>query len=167
MRKTGWHEFNGGTERIRAEYGWHTIGNQEPYWSVTVEVQEKPRFRWVESSGGTQHDLVRQHIPWLAPTLKYHLCSEKSGPLHYVSNALYWLAHGIGLYKRKSYDPDPTAAFKSTIVFGAVEGDRLPELAGQLNLAREVELWLLARLPGLIENMHREIDEVLATQSKG
>jgi hypothetical protein len=39
-------------------------------------------------ASGCLHDGVREHLPELAPYLKWHLCSTE-GPMHYVANTVY------------------------------------------------------------------------------
>lgn len=159
MKTTPWVEYreDGRTYRIRAEYGWHRIGTQEPYWSVTGTIQRRNGHGWAEDAGGMLHEEIAQHFPFLAPSLKWHLSGQRSGPMHYVANARYWLEqiNGIFRFERKTYDPDPVAAFKSTVVFGAVAGDAIPAL-------EDLDTWCAARLPALLATMTAETEEVLA-----
>ena len=158
MKTTEWKEFteDGHRYRIRAEYGWHQTGQQEPYWSVTAEQERHERGKWREDSGGTMHDAIRGHFPFLAPTLKWHLSFQKSGPLHYEANARYWLEkhYGVSKWAAQPYDPDPLGAFKSTVVFGA-----LPEDQGVPSL-EQLTAWCAARLPRLLEAMHQDTGAV-------
>jgi hypothetical protein len=157
MRTTPWVIYyeDGHEYRIRAEYGWQVIGQQEPYWSVTGAIERRKGTKgWEDDSGGMIHKEVTQYFPWLVPTLKWHLSSKVSGPMHYVDNARYWLEkiHGVSKWPARSYDPNP---FKSTVVFGALPEDKdLPALE---NLAA----WCAARLPFLIKAMHQDIGPVM------
>jgi hypothetical protein len=127
---TDWREYDDG--RIRAEYGFDNPQPGDPagYFAATATGQRRSRRHgWTTDCGGMMHDAVREHFPELAPMLKWHLCSKVSGPMHYVANAQYWarMVHGVGEYaSRYNRAPDPVDAFKSTVVFGAVEGDELP-----------------------------------------
>ena len=162
MHRTPWREYreNGHTYRIRAEYGWQALGAQEPYWSITGTIEQKAGTRWRDDAGGC-HAEIAQHFPALAPTIKWQLVFQESGPLHYVENARYWLeqAHGIFRWPRNSYDPDPVMAFKRTVVFGAVDTDtELPQL-------EDLEAWAAARLPALQARLKVETDAVLAAHA--
>ncbi len=45
-------------------------------------------------SGGCVHEVIAEHIPELAPYIKWHLCSS-DGPMHYIANTMYWASeHG-------------------------------------------------------------------------
>jgi hypothetical protein len=103
--------------------------NQAPHFSITAEMYEpyrqpgEPRKRhsngktmWLNSCG-CLHDDIRKMAPHLAPLIRWHLVAVGEGPMHYVANAIYWMekVHGISQWEQKSYDPDPMAAFKSTV----------------------------------------------------
>lgn len=74
--------------------------NIEPYFSVTgtiygpqrIPYEDRIRFEgkfyWAWG-GGCVHEEITSTFPELEPFLKYHLCSP-SGPMHYISNGLYW-----------------------------------------------------------------------------
>lgn len=69
-------------------------GNGHNTFSITGDlykvVADVPHWQ----SGGCIHDQIAQHIPELAPFIKWHLCST-DGPLHYAANTCYHvLAHG-------------------------------------------------------------------------
>lgn len=160
MKTTPWKEYteDGTRYRIQAQYGWQQIGEQEPYWSVTGTIERRTGLGWREDSGGMLHAEVAKHFPFLAPTLKWHLSSQQSGPMHYVANARYWLeqVNGIFHWERHSYDPDPLEAFMNQVVFGEVETDsRLPSLD-------DLDAWCAARLPALLAKMTADTEEVLA-----
>lgn len=161
MPKTAWKEYtdDGRRYRIRATYDWHTIGTQEPYWSVTAEI-ERWGGRWREDSGGCLHEDVVKHFPRLGPSIKWHLSFTKSGPMHYEANARFWLEkhYGVSKWDARDYDPVPLDAFKRQVVFGAVEGDVMPTLDG-------LAAWCAARQPHLIAAMHADIDP-LTTEAK-
>ena len=160
MRQTPWIEYreHGHTYRIRAEYGWHQIGTQEPYWSATGTIERLTGRGWRDDAGGMIHEEIAAHFPALAPTLKWHGSFVRSGPMHYVANARYWLEqhYGVSRWSRRSYDPDPLEAFKRVVVFGAVASDQaIPTLDA-------LDAWCAERLPALIAAMTAETNAVLA-----
>lgn len=141
--QTSWKTYteDGRNYRIRADYGFVKLGEQEPYFSVTGEIQKAERGRWQEDSFGMLHDDIARHFPELRPLIKWHLTSVKGGPMHYIANALYWWDNNLD-------------HFKSTIVFGAVPGDKLP--APNTDPA-EVRNWLERRLPKLMRAFKRDM----------
>lgn len=142
--QTPWKEYteDGQRYRIRADYGFVKLGEQEPYFSVTGEIQRAERGRWRKDSGGMQHEQIARHFPKLKPLLKWHLTFVESGPMHYVANGLYWWEEG-------NLDH-----FKSTVVFGAVPGDKLPSNDASQT---EVRNWLLDRFPKLMTAFKRDM----------
>ena len=52
----------------------------------TVHAESGTRL-WC-GTGGCLHDEVTEHIPELAPFIKWHLCST-DGPLYYIANTIY------------------------------------------------------------------------------
>jgi hypothetical protein len=164
---TPWKEYreDGRRQRIQAQYGWNQgwnqTGEEEPYWSVTGTIERFTGYGWREDSGGMLHGEIAQHFPFLKPGLKWHLSSQQSGPIHYVANARYWLeqVNGIFKFERHSYDPDPLAAFKSTVVFGAVESD------AEIPTLDTLDAWCAARLPALLAKMKEETDAVLGVMA--
>ena len=122
-----WRDEHGTRYRGTVTYGFDLAfarkHNQAPYFTITTDVDRWERGRWVEDSGGQQHDLVRAMWPELAPYTKWHLVSPE-GPMHYLPNASYWyeLVHGRSKWEVDS-SQDPVAAFKSTVIYGAVDGD--------------------------------------------
>jgi hypothetical protein len=154
MVMTGWKVYSrqGTKYRIRATYGLQKIGDQDPYVSVTADIQRQAgNNHWYDHAGGCCHEEIEAHFPELRPLIKWHLSSLK-GPMHYTSNAVYWFekmagrskwAPGIG-------EPDPLSAFRSTVVLGAVPGDIAPSLDASNEAVRT---WCAARLPALIEQM--------------
>lgn len=171
--KTEWREIDNGRRRIRAEYGVVRLGDQEPYLSVTGTTHRRVNRRrsWAEDSGGQLHEEIAEHFPELEPLLKWHLCFRESGPLHYVANAQYWARIATGLDAPSKYGPDPTAAFKSTVVFGEVDGDELPwsnwcqcqhtSDCEECDTLRQA----IAELRGQLEEKHPERDDALTVAS--
>lgn len=159
MITTPWKEYreHGHRYRIRVEYGWHVIGTQDPYWSITGTIERMSGTGWRDDAAGCLHDDIAEHFPHLAPTIRWHLSFQSSGPLHYVANARYWLEqhYGVSRWERRSYDPNPLEAFKRTVVFGAVESDlEVPTL-------ENLDAWCADRLPALLDAMRHDIGSVL------
>lgn len=163
-KETPWKEYRseGGRFRIKAEYGidydFGRRNKQSPHFAVTGTIEEYRGARWRDYGGGMVHRDVARHFPQLAKYLKWHLVSLES-PLHYLANARYWwdMATGKGPWKRESYDPDPLEAFKSTIVFGGIEGE---ELLPASSPWADVKVWLDSRLPFLMENFEADMKEL-------
>jgi hypothetical protein len=136
---------------VQATYGLHHIGNQAPYFSITLNEYKMPRVnerQWL--SGGCQHDLVREVFPELAPLIRWHLCSE-NGPMHYIANGLHWhdCFHGVQKYKRPEDRALAPSALASTVVLGALPDD--VSIDALLAMSRaDVEAYLQARLPRLL-----------------
>lgn len=147
MKTTAWKLIDGGKRRIRAEYGLRKLGEQEPYLSVTAEIQRAECGRWREDSCGCLHAEVVEHFPELRPLIPFHLTSERSGPMHYVANAVYH-------YQQGAWD-----FFKSTVVLQP--GEAMPFEGRPLEegeTAEELTAWLLARLPGLMDKFRAALD---------
>ncbi len=173
MKKTPWKLISP-SERMRVTYGFDREFArkyvQAPYFSITAETERKnERGRWVEDSGGCMHDEVAKHFPELESLIKWHLMAEPGLPTHYVANAIYWaeFVAGVSEYPRNSYDPDPLEAFKSTVVFGAVASDQLPEfevegeeIEARRTLKDSITRWCEARLPALQAAFNRAMEEV-------
>jgi hypothetical protein len=160
--QTDWKLFNGGKSRIRARFGFHRIGNQDPYFSVTGEIETRAsgRARWCEDSFGCLHEEITKHFPKLRPLIRWHL-SSVTGPMHYEANSLFWWDHYVGAlvpdkYARKlegeSNSEYGLRLFKDTCVFGP--DDVLPPLSATHGEVRE---WLKARLPRLLETFKQDV----------
>lgn len=165
---TPWKEYRerGVAYRIRAKYGFTHFQGQDPYWSITGEIEWKARNgRWVEHSVGCLHEEIVKHFPELAPVIRWHLCATPSGPMHYESNALYWWEHYIGarvmdklsIRDHASGHDAAEAYFKSTTIFGALPDDAMPSMATSRD---EVRAWLQGRLPRLLEAFRAGIDKL-------
>lgn len=161
MKKTTkWKVFEENVRkyRIRAEYGFSQIGNQKPYFSITGEIYRHiARNVWTEDSFGMLHDEIAKHFPALIPLIKWHLVYFPCEPMNYKANALSWLEKHLGISKweTKSYEPNPLEAFKSTIVFGAIEDDSngfekmLVQCVESGNVKESLYTWLYSRLNAL------------------
>lgn len=176
MITTPWRTYteHGSKYRIRATYGWHKIGSQEPYWSVTGETEVVRHGAWKEESCGCIHDSIAKHFQELVPAIKWHLCNLTSGPMHYVANAVYWLEKDAGISQYPDSD-DPGKAYKNFenhVVIGSFPGDRHPITrfakklenvgAERFRLRDVVEPWCAMRLPALLAAMKQETDAALA-----
>jgi hypothetical protein len=154
LKKTPEKTFKQGNQtfRIVATYGidydFARKHGQAPSFSATATIDELRGRRWVDYSGGMQHDEIVHNFPALTPYLKWHLVSTQE-PMHYLANAKYWWEKmtGTSEWKDRPGDTDPEAAFRSTIVYGGIPGDRMPELSAPWPV---VAAWLRDRLPKLM-----------------
>ena len=130
----------GTTYRMTVSYGMEKLsGNKLSYFSITADIMRQVRYGGlVEDSGGMCHEEIAKHLPVLAPLLKWHLVDSHGVPMHYLANGRYWY-HQIGRTPEHAYDPDATKAFKSTVIFGSVEGDEMPKDDD------DVDLWMVKR----------------------
>ena len=105
---------------------------QGPYLSCTYE--EKHRHtRRVEAVGCLGREMLERCGVYdsMWTLVRWHLCNLDSGPMHYEANAVFWAERMTGClaYPPAPYDrTDPVEAFKSTVIFGAVDGDAMPDL---------------------------------------
>lgn len=120
--------------KLTAHVGFWHPGNgaaQLPHFSVTGTVERQNRRPNEDIiAGGCLHDEIRKHFPELAGLIRWHLCDDDGVPMHHEANAAFWAqtAAGCSEWERRPYDPDPVETFKSTVVFGAVDGDTMPNL---------------------------------------
>lgn len=104
--------------------------NGHQTFAITGEVYEhgKPRTDRYMISCGCCHDDIAEAYPVLAPFIQWHL-SSTDGPMHYHADASYWARKARGYYRVFPHTewekPDGREwdHFRSTVVFGAVEGD--------------------------------------------
>lgn len=165
MITTPWKTYReGGTKyRIQATYGMDYAFarryNQEPYFSLTGEIQRQARNnRWMEDSGGQLHDELIKHFPQLREIADWHLVSP-AGPMHYIANAKYWLDVWDN-YQEGS--EKPFDAFASTIVWGALPGETgCAALASKMTRRwGEVRDWLELRLPLLQRAFRNDMEAI-------
>lgn len=144
MTTTPW-KMIGPNERMRVSYGMEKLGEQEPYFSITGETEERrsARGKWREASGGQLHDMIRKHFTELNRLLKWHLVFKESGPMHYEANAIYHLKEGNLQY------------FKDTVIFGAVKGD--DRAWGAVKNGADLRAFLRGRLPDLMSAFNRDM----------
>lgn len=121
--------------------------SQPAHFSVTGETRY-PGARDIES-GGCIHDLLLEFAKRgllnerdaIVPSLlRWHLFDVANGPMHYVANGVYWykiylrregrLPKSVNIWDRDDRPEDAKALdhFKSTIVFGALDDDAIPEI---------------------------------------
>lgn len=120
---------------------------QPAHFSVTGETRYL-NARDIES-GGCIHDLLLEFAKRdllnardaIVPSLlRWHLFDVTEGPMHYVAYGVYWykiylrregkLPKSVNFWERDDRPKDAKAldCFKSTIIFGALEDDKIPEL---------------------------------------
>jgi len=128
-RITVWkrYETDHGSERIRCRFGLHKIGEQDPYFSLTAEIQSLRGSRWIDQAFGILETEIKRYFPELRKYLRWHLTGIGS-PLHYEANGIYFWEqyHGISKWERRSYDPDPLEALYSTIIYDPESDDPIP-----------------------------------------
>jgi hypothetical protein len=145
IKKTPYIVIEGGSQRIRAEYGLRYLeGNYTSYFSLTGEIQRNEGGYWKEYSFGCIHEEISKYFPELSIYERWH-CMGWDGPMHYAANASFWWflylqASGkIPPYESTSFldtkvwgvDPKFTSEqllsyFKHTTVFGVLSDDELP-----------------------------------------
>jgi hypothetical protein len=140
--------------RLTARYGLRKFEGQPPYLFVVADLDEADaRGNWHEAGGGAMHGKIVRVFPHLAPLVRWHLTAWPGEPMHYLANGLYWweILTGESRWagRRQPGDPDPMAAFKSTIVYGAVAGDEAFDLTPARGRSKEVSTWLTGRQEAL------------------
>lgn len=117
MKTTEWrtYEDNLGRFRIRVEYGMRVISKQEPHFSITAEIQMHHGKRWEAYNFGMLHEEIRTHFPELAGAIRWHFFTWPSGPMHYISNAIYWWQKIMGRSKWPAQPGEtaPSSAFRN------------------------------------------------------
>lgn len=106
--------------------------------------------------GGCIHDIIAEHMPDLAPFLKWHLTST-DGPMHYKENALFWA--GYTDWNAPGHaNPPNWKHLRSTIVYGAAPGDitTQPEALSKTALVG----WLDRRLPRLLDAFRADVESL-------
>ena len=67
-------------------------GNADTHVSVTVDILERGK----DVGGGCDHKLAVACWPELASVVGYHLWGPRTGPIHYIANAVYWWELAMG-----------------------------------------------------------------------
>jgi hypothetical protein len=99
-------------------------------------INERTKKKVWLSSCGCQHDLVKEYFPELEHLIKWHLTST-DGPMHYITNSIYWAEEGNLDYARKT-----------AIWFDATKEQLSDKIA------------LIARLPALMAEFRRDIEDI-------
>lgn len=96
--RTKHYTDNGTRYRITVTGGLHYIqGNNLPYFSLTSSIDRDARNgRWVDDSGGANHDEILRHFPELADLAALHLSDIDGVPSSAEANGWYWLAGSCG-----------------------------------------------------------------------
>lgn len=154
----------------------------------TFAKNAKGKTLWLGSCGCI-HEEIAEHIPELAPFIKWHLTST-DGPMHYVSNAIY---NATAIQKKQgryfAYFTEPVTKVKTLLDIvdekTKVELDSLHghamsykpyynsmAKAANLEAARSCAVWpdaelkdftekkLKARLPALMEEFKRDVESL-------
>lgn len=126
--------------KIQWQVQMHRIGEQAAYFSITGEVRN-PRERDI-LAGGCLHDFggiaLAGKDALLPEIVRWHL-TGLNGPMHYEANSLYHFEQG-------NLDH-----FRSSCVFGAVEGDTMPATLD------EARVFLRARFDALMAAFERDM----------
>lgn len=136
MKTTDWKDL-GSVRRMRVTYGMDKIGEQEPRFSITAEIQRQRQsiigLRWYDDFERLHVPLdLAVHFPELAGLRRWHGCGPDTGPV------MYCLAQGR--------EDD----FRSMTVFGAVADDEAAWAVASAGGPEMVRAWLKARLPALL-----------------
>lgn len=100
LSKTKIYTKDGTAYKLTVNYGFHQIGNQRPYFSITAEQYRKGTGgRYYEDCFGCCHDLIARRFPELAELIPFHLSDCYAIPMHYVANAVYWAELAAGVSK--------------------------------------------------------------------
>jgi len=84
--------------RIRVLGGLHRIGAQDPYFTLTAQIDRQAKNnRWMDWGGGACHDTILAHYPDLADLAAMHLSTIDGSPMHAVANGWYWYKGGLYL----------------------------------------------------------------------
>lgn len=110
-----------------------TCGNGHNTFAMTCDTYENN----ILTMAGSSPCRIREAFPFLAPFLKWHLCST-DGPLHYIANTIYWVHDGNLDYAR------------STAIW--------PDATDKDLKAPNLEVRLLARLPELMLDFKRNVE---------
>ena len=176
------------TTAVQATVRYESLAGQAPYFSVTCTIYGSHKVlgekmvthagkRWWPCGGGFSPESIAPVFPELVPFLRWHLCSAEA-PMHYAANAVFWaqVANGVAEYTTDRDTPQAAlASFKSTVIFGAVEGDDLPYCVAfpsaqvavrnhRAAIRAQVEIWCARRLPALQEAFARDLAAVAALE---
>jgi hypothetical protein len=132
------------------------------YFSITGKIVDGK----CECSGCIHEDII-QAFPEFEKFIKWHLCSVKNGPMHYLANSLYH-AGWTDFTDKMNFDH-----FKSTSVWGVLDNDNKIDIASLMNNDQfpyehgshkanreKLKKVLEARKPRLMKKMHSELSEL-------
>lgn len=152
-------ERNGDVLIAKAKIESHS--GQHPYFSMTGDLYDRNRpnrdgkttnasgkSRWLGSCGAIG-DTIVEWKPELSQFERWHLTST-DGPMHYLANAIFHAGFCLGMEDSRNLE-----YLKSTIVYGAVEGDSDVDLAS-LD-AHQLKDWLIARFPALMQQFKADM----------
>lgn len=139
METTPWRA-TGENQRMRVHYGMQNAC-LEPYFSITGEISKRKTAKsaWTTYIVGCLHREINQFFPELKALVRWHLCSAKSGPMHYYENSLFWL-------KERNM-----ASFKVTCVMGATPEDFVCLIDYDMLNPVVARAWLEKRFPIVIQ----------------
>jgi hypothetical protein len=128
---------------VLAEACLHLLGgNKSHYFCITGELK-------TENDGacyGRLDDDIAEHFPHLVKYQRWNLFSVNEGPMHYQANAEYWA--GFTEWNNKGSQAPPNLEhLKSTIMYGAVNGDKYIDL--EKLIAEAVQLAPFRKKPNL------------------
>lgn len=143
-----------------------SCGNRHNSFAIVGDVRSK---NGREIAFGRLHDDIAQAFPELAGLIKWHL-SSTDGPMHYVSNTLYWLGYQ-GYCGEGENNPPSIEHARSTAVWpdmpetlicpsdlrGSMVGESKAEKKA---LADKVTQLLQNRLSGLIDEFKADIESI-------
>lgn len=160
FRLTNWLVSSNGLERRRVKYGMIWLpGNQLPYFSITLEREEKKRNnRWYDAGGGAALEEIAENFPALAPLVKWHLCDQDGTPMHYLANAIFWyeIATGVRECGPRETKESAMKSFRSC----AIWTDHVSDPGVSVDVMRKL---LPSRLPSLRATFKREMAEADVT----
>jgi len=85
---------NSQKHRIKVIAELHSLGGQEPYFSITGEVDRQAKNnRWMPFLSGCIHQEILEHFSNLQPLVAVHLSDEQGVPMHAYANAAYWAGY--------------------------------------------------------------------------
>ena len=138
-------------------------GNQDAYFSIRARRKDK----WDSGGFCADYETVRKYFPELERYIRWHLTGVKTGPVHYIANALYWAGHS-GHCDGFTNSPPNEGHLKNTIVYGAVPEDN--EVNPIKLTADELKEWLIERFESLMDAFDEDMRRLFGNgvfQDKG
>lgn len=100
-------------ERMTVKAILHKIGQQEPYFSLTCDIEELHGSRWVDVGGGAAHEAILARYPKYADIAALHLSNMDGVPMHAYENGWYLLEgalSGLGSQYHAGNGSNPKSA---------------------------------------------------------